>query len=379
MRRKILATLAVAAAMFALLSPTPAASRRSGWKPAGRLIVAVRSGNAFALADGRVVSVAMRIMGDSWPATTQVWNPANQRWTAAGAKPIFPKLVQGAAIRLDDGRILVTGYCRKDCGAGSNAELYDPATDRWSMPGQMRHGRYFHSMAKLRDGRVLVLGGCTRDSCFAGTRVVEVFDPKSGRFATLAAPMPVRRVCFTATTLADGRVLVAGGYNPKGVLRENEIYDAARDLWTFNAPMTHAHVVHAAILLKDERVLVAGGDCLPGLPCAEADVFNPRRGNWKSAGAMSAPRSGLAAVVLQGGEALICGGLTYFGTLWRNLETCEAFDPDQNAFVPEDSMSAARADFSFAMLSNGKVLAVGGDQWPEGEDKTPGTSELYTP
>lgn len=379
MTSRISATWAVAAMMISLLSPAPAASRQSGWKPAGELVVAVHAGNAFALSDGRVVSVAMRAFGDAWPATTQIWNPADKRWTAAGARPALPRLRQGAAIRLDDGRILITGFCRKDCGAGSNAELYDPVADKWSVPGQMRHGRFFYSLAKLQDGRVLVLGGCTRDPCVAGTRTVEIFDPKSGAFTTAAAPMLVRRVCFTATTLPDGRVLVAGGYNRTGVLRDNEIYDPARNAWTSNAPMKHAHVVHAAVLLNDGRVLVAGGDCEPGLPCAEADAFNPRTGAWRSVGPMSAPRSGLAAIVPQNGEVLISGGLTYFGTLWRNLETCEAFDPDTNGFVPAESMGVARADFSLAMLANGKALAVGGDQWPEGEGKTPGTSELYAP
>jgi N-acetylneuraminic acid mutarotase len=233
-------------------------------------------------------------------------------------------------------------------------------------------------MVKLQNGRVLILGGCTSDPCMAGTTNVEIFNPATNIFTPVAS-MNVHRVCFTATLLADGRVLVAGGYNPSGVLVDNETYDPAANTWTANAPMKNPHVSHAAVQLQDGRVLIVGGDCSPALPCAAADVFNPLTGKWKKVGPLSAPRSGLAAIGLQNGKILISGGLSYSGTLWQDLETCEAFDPATGKFVNEDSMASQRANFSMAMLPNGRVLAVGGDAWSEGDDKTPGDAELYTP
>jgi len=355
------------------------AMAKEGWRPAGQLIADVNAGNAFALGDGRVVSVGMQGYEDAWPATTQFWSPKTRTWTAASTKPALPHLSMGVAAMLDDGRILVTGFCKKDnCGNGSNAEPYDPASDIWSKPKQMSKGRFFHAMVKLQDGHVLVLGGCTTDPCMAGTLNVEMFDPKTNRFAA-GAPMNVHRICFTATLLADGRVLVAGGYNPSGILVDNETYDPAANTWTINAPMKHRHVVHAAVLLQDGRVLIAGGDCKPELPCAAADLFNPLTGKWKSVEPLTVPRSNPAAIRLRDGRVLVAGGLSYFGTLWQNLETCEVFDPARGKFVSDESMAKQRANFSMAMLPNGRVLAVGGDAWAEGEGKTPGDAELYTP
>src|SRR5665213_1588787 len=113
-------------------------------------------------------------------------------------------------------------------------------------------------MVKLQDGRVLILGGCTSVECWEGTTEVELFDPQNNRFATVA-PMHMHRVCFTATLMADGRVLVAGGYDVDHVMVDNETYNVLDNTWTVNAPMTHAHVAHAAVLLHDGRVLVIGG------------------------------------------------------------------------------------------------------------------------
>ncbi|HEY8698878.1 MAG TPA: kelch repeat-containing protein [Rhizomicrobium sp.] len=371
-----LSSLTVLALAVTLITAAPAEAKH-GWSLAGHLVTAVGPGNAFALSDGRVVSVGMT--GDDedwdWPAATQTWSASSNAWTQAASKPALPNIYEAVAIMLDDGRILVTGLCRKDCAGASNTELYDPARDSWSMPGQMKAGRYLHAAVKLSDGRVLILGGCTTYHCVRGTTRVEVFDPRTDTF-TQAAPMLVHRVCFTATLLADGRVLVAGGYNTEGVLADNETYDPASDRWTKNAPMKSPHVGQVAVLLHDERVLVAGGDCVPALPCSAADLFDPLIGKWKAAGPLLQPRDKFAGVTLKDGRVLVAGGLSYFGNLWKDLETAELFDPAHDKFVQAKSMAHQRGGLSLALLPDGRAMAVGGDAWL---DEDPGTAELYTP
>ncbi|HEV8596816.1 MAG TPA: kelch repeat-containing protein, partial [Candidatus Dormibacteraeota bacterium] len=65
-----------------------------------------------------------------------------------------------AAARLADGRVLVAGG-----GAYTpTAELYDPATNRWTPTGSMSVDRYDFTATVLRDGRVLVVGGYSLSS-----------------------------------------------------------------------------------------------------------------------------------------------------------------------------------------------------------------------
>jgi len=352
-----------------------AAEAKSGWVPAGNLIAPVGPNNAFALTDGRVVSVGMVQDEDGWSATTQKWNPATNKWKAAAATPTLPNLYEGVAVMLDDGRILVTGYCASDCTDGANAELYDPAHDRWTMPGQMKHGRYDHAAVRLADGRVLVMGGCLMHNCMAIASSAEIFDPATGQF-TDAAPMRIHRARFTATLLGDGRILVAGGFNINGVLAENETYDPVSNSWHVNTPMTFPHRDQAAALLHDERVLIAGGDCGDGRPCDKAETFDPLTGRWKKTGPMGDPRQYAAAITLQDGRVLIAGGLSAWGNLWRYLETAKLFDPSTDTFVHAKMMSAQRGNFSMTMLPDGRVMAVGGDAWI---DEFAGTAEIYTP
>src|SRR5690348_7076472 len=59
----------------------------------------------------------------------------------------------------------------------------------------------------------------------------------------------------TATLLADGEVLVAGGYD-RAALAGAELYDPGLGTWTVTASLHTNRFSHTATLLTDGRVLV---------------------------------------------------------------------------------------------------------------------------
>ena len=74
--------------------------------------------------------------------------------------------------------------------------------------------RYGFTATLLRDGRVLVVGGFSAGG--AGVQAsAELYDPATGRW-TVTASLRTPRRNHTATLLADGRVLVAGGFGMAG-------------------------------------------------------------------------------------------------------------------------------------------------------------------
>src|SRR5687767_10608314 len=62
---------------------------------------------------------------------------------------------------------------------------------------------------------------------------------------TTAGALTQARYIHTATLLANGKVLVVGGYN-NGALASAELYDPATDVWTTTGALTPARLYHTA-------------------------------------------------------------------------------------------------------------------------------------
>jgi N-acetylneuraminic acid mutarotase len=135
--------------------------------------------------------------------------------------------------------------------------------------------RFSHAAALLQDGRALVVGGVATTSPCQPLNSAELYDPSTGRWPLAAdAPVPTGRRSV-AVTLADGRVLVAGGETPcDHPVSSAALFDPTRNTWTLTASMSAARHFHVALLTADRRVLVSGGLTPGGAPAAE--MFDPK-------------------------------------------------------------------------------------------------------
>jgi uncharacterized delta-60 repeat protein len=237
------------------------------------------------------------------------------------------------ATLLPDGRVLVAGGEDRLDHAVATAELYDPKTGTFSPTGSMDVARVFHTATPLPDGRVLVVGGNAGTWSYDGPFLdsAEIYDPKTGTFSatgTMATP----RGWHTATRLADGRVLVAGGENARTDLTSAEIYDPATGAWRATGSMTMGRVYHAATALSDGSILVAGGgsDYSGGKFLASAELFDPKTGTWRATGSMAGQRNFETATLLADGRVLVAGG---FGAQ-EPVASAELYDPKTGAFGP---------------------------------------------
>ncbi len=86
--------------------------------------------------------------------------------------------------------------------------------------------------------------------------------------------MSMARDEHTATLLANGKVLVAGGCNPSGHLASAEVYDPATGTWSPTGSMSTVRDEFTATLLLNGKVLVAGGDTAGGY-LASAEIYDP--------------------------------------------------------------------------------------------------------
>ncbi|MDM0109063.1 kelch repeat-containing protein [Variovorax sp. J22R24] len=168
------------------------------------------------------------------------------------------------------------------------------------------------------------------------------------------ASMGQARTNHTASLLADGTVLVAGGYDDSDTLATAEFYAPSTGLWSITNPMSESRFFHTATVLSDGRVLAAGGEYSGGYR-ATAELYDPATLKWAPTGSMSTARSGHTATLLPNGKVLIAGG--YDGAY---LDTAELYDPATGLWTAASPMNTARSVHTASLLSNGKVLVAGG-------------------
>jgi N-acetylneuraminic acid mutarotase len=327
------------------------------WTPASGLNIARYFFTATILPDGRLLAAGGE--GNSGVLnSTEIYDPASGFWTNTGSMTIYR--VGPTATLLANGKVLVTGANNSD---SSTAELYDPATGTWTATGSMTTNRANHgSMSSLytatllANGKVLVAGGNDGSHALASA---ELYNQASSTW-TLTGALNAVREGHTATLLPNGKVLVAGGDNDSGPLSSAEVYDPASGTWTLTGSLNTARDTHTATLLPNGKVLVAGGannvsDVSDAL--VNAELYDPASGTWTNTGSLNTGRGWHTATLLPNGKVLVAGGRGHYA---RNPTLVEAFDPTSGTWTTNGSILYARYMHTATLLPDGKVLIAGG-------------------
>jgi Galactose oxidase, central domain/Kelch motif len=249
------------------------------------------------------------------------------------------------------------------------------ATPQVGLKGPLGDGRQVHTATVLADGRVLVAGGT--DYADQPLASVTLYDPTAGTFSQTGS-MGTARAFFTATLLPDGRVLVAGGGPPQyghpgPDLATAELYDPKSGTFTPTGSMTTTREDHSATLLRDGRVLIAGGNDKADHAVASAELYDPKTGKFSATGSMAIARGYHTAALLADGRVLIVGGAAAAWTSMDGLASAELYDPKTGTFTATGSMASALGFPPTAtLLEDGRVLVTG-------TTATGTLSELYDP
>jgi hypothetical protein len=203
----------------------------------------------------------------------------------------------------------------------------------------------------LADGRILY------------AQAGAIFDAATHTF-TATGRTNIDRAVGSATLLADGRVLVAGGYGDSAGrdASTDEIYDPKMGRFTPVGPVA-PHTNPVSLVLADGRVLILGGSYNSPLVQVAADIFDPASGTFTAAG--SAPRGGYASGVSGSGgisAALLGNGkvLVVESAEGRTWST-EIYDPSTNTFTPSTTSALPRGATPFlANLPDGRAMLFGG-------------------
>jgi hypothetical protein len=277
-------------------------------------------------------------------------------WTSSLAPVCSIDPTSGLATCNGIGTVTITANL---CGRTS-ARLDSPVT---GPRNNMSSPHSLHTATRLADGRVLIAGGVADSTLTTIVAAADLYDPTTQMFSA-ASSMASPRAYHTATLLLDGRVLIAGGSSGSADLSSAELYDPATGLFTLTGSLNVARGGHTATLLPNGTVLIAGGDALPG------ELYDPIAGTFTPIGSLSVQRFKGTATLLANGKVLFTGGR---GGAY--VATAELFDPSTAAFSPAGSMGAVRAYHTAVPLNDGTVFIAGGFSGTA----TLSSTEIYNP
>jgi hypothetical protein len=296
-------------------------------------------------------------------ASAELYDPAKKLWTTI--KNMFAPRRDHTAILLATGQVqLIGGGEVHDL---DSVESYTPSTGDWTLfPGVLTTPRSYHTSTLLNNPANIAVNGGKELVLVVGGGIgstSDLYDPSNLAASAVAVADTSPRYSQTATLLNDGKVLVAGGfdYATSTTLATAVLYDASGRVMSPTGSLATARYSHTATLLNDGsgRVLVAGGTDPKGQALATAELFDPSTGQWSPTnGSLAFARSGHIATLMPDGKVLVMGGEVNGAV----LSSAELYDPGTGTWSGAANLQKGRYVFSATMLNDGtgRVLVVGG-------------------
>jgi hypothetical protein len=197
------------------------------WTSTGAMNLQRKRHRAALLTDGTVlVAGGAALSNDNIPnpgtPDSETWDPATGKWTNT-ADMHFGRTEHEATL-FPDGTVLESGGIQLP----NTCDIYQPMLRSFSSGGSLVQDRSRHIAILLSNpawgslmNQVLIIGGSiTASDLFGGLNValasVEIYNPATQKFS-LFGSMITPRQNHTATLLPDGRILIAGGVGSPAV------------------------------------------------------------------------------------------------------------------------------------------------------------------
>jgi hypothetical protein len=295
--------------------------RQGVFEEAGRATIARMSGALAVRSDGTAV-VAGGMDGEAMPIgrVEEILPRQGDAVRQLGpAEQPAARRTELALAALADRSVLLAGGRDAEGVIRTEVALLAAGDDEFRPAGEMVVPRAGHSASLGLGGVVYLIGGLTADELGVETPTgtIELYRPQDQSVRAVTAELAVPRVGHTATVLDDGRILIVGGLTLLDPCAKEPCLTPVAEIEIFDPILGETLVVeevprgiheHTATRIAGGRVLIAGGGDANGAPRPEAYLFDPDAVALLPTRALSHPRSQHTATELCDGTVLLTGG-----------------------------------------------------------------------
>jgi len=296
---------------------------------------------ATLLNDGRVLLVGGYQEGFLGTLrTAEIFDPTSESFGEVADEMDFGRALH-TATRLNDGRVLIIGGT-DGVNALASMVVFDPTTLKFSpLENELLRARFGHGVVLVEDF-VFVLGGFGDLQSLPFAAMIDTEDFRVTDFngnPQQETDMLVGSLNATVNAVDDDLWLLAGGYvgswSADDPTADCELFDPAGEDYFIDAgSLDQARSGHAATTLLDGRVLIAGGVGVDLNILDSAEIYDPVEGAFSSTGNMRLSRTVHGQSLLSDGRVLVTGGNRSIDVFEPEpASTAETYDPDSGSFT----------------------------------------------
>ncbi len=268
-------------------------------------------------------------------------------------------------IVLNDGRVFISSRYLAEYEVDDknkyNVELYNPITDTFKVAGRMNYDRIQYSNVKLQDGRILITGGYNNDELtyedlkkFYPNIKNKMTDKEYQKFTKNYKPPFIVNKYTDPKDVANACIIDAYGLQSserfkisKYKTQYSEIFDPKTEKFHFGAKINKDWQIEAKnILLNDGTVL--------SINCNIAEIYDPKANVFTKIGDLNNVRSSENAYHYGDDRVLIIDRIYQY-------TFADLYDPITKTFKLIDSISDEKRTLKYQLeLKDGYVAIIGG-------------------
>jgi N-acetylneuraminic acid mutarotase len=282
--------LAIGIPLFLAVQMNPWTQRQD--IPNGRWHVAARA------IDGKVYAIG----GVGAYKTVDAFDPTTGLWETRSSMTTERAFLGTGVV---NGKLYAIGGSRLNGTPSNTVEMYDPVTDTWAERAPMSNGRE-GICASVVDDKIFAFGGNN-----PAETTVSMYDPADDTWTDNLADMPTARWEPECVTV-DDKIYVLGGFlSPASGTGSDdvEMYDPSTDSWTTLAEMP-APRGGGAVASVDGMIYYFGGSPNYGPPEQNLWLFDPAADEWQTLDDMPFAWFLMASAEVEGTVYLTAGSTT---------------------------------------------------------------------